>query len=235
MNIIILAAGVGSRLYPLTKNTPKSMLKIDENQTILERTISTINNVSNKTNIKIVIGFKGSIISDKMANIECIENPFFRITNSIASLWFARSMLNDEVIIINSDVCFEEDLFREIIECKKENFVLLDNTKKCSDADYKVVTQNELVVNMGKSIPHDAYFGEYAGITKLNKKGAQLLKEKIDEMVEREDYDTWYETALVNLIKENYFKLSYLNIQGKKWLEIDTAKDLEYAKIIFSK
>lgn len=234
MNLIILAAGVGSRLYPLTKNMPKSMLKINENQTILERTISTIENVNNQINIKVVVGFHGNIISSKLPKIECIENPFYRITNSIASLWFTRSFLNDEVIIINSDVCFEEEIFRQILESKKENFVLLDSMKKCSDADYKVVTQEEFVTNMGKSIPHDYYFGEYAGISKLNKNGAHLLKDKIEEMVEREVYDTWYETALVNLIKENHFKLSYLDIQGKKWIEIDTVKDLAYAKKIFS-
>nr|WP_319540132.1 phosphocholine cytidylyltransferase family protein [uncultured Methanospirillum sp.] len=233
MNLIILAAGIGSRLYPLTKETPKCLLKINESDTLLEKTIRIINQSQIKFNKTIVVGFKADQIINKINNFNVVINPFFRVTNSIASLWLSREHLNSDILIINGDICFSEIVLRKILESTLENFVVIDSSKKCNDADYKIVFNNGLVSNMGKNIPFDNYSGEYAGITKLNNEGSLLLKKKIDEMINEEHYDTWYETALLALIRDNNFQLSYLDISGDKWVEIDSSKDLEYAKQIF--
>jgi L-glutamine-phosphate cytidylyltransferase len=233
MNLIILAAGIGSRLYPLTKETPKCLLKINSSDTILEKTISIVNKSQIHFDKTIVVGFKSDQIIKKIKDFYVILNPFYRVTNSIASLWLARDRLNDEILIMNGDICFSETVLKKILDSPLENFVVIDSSKKCNDADYKIVFTEGFVTNMGKNIPFDNYSGEYAGITKLNKEGASLLKEKIEEMVNNEQYDTWYETALLALINENNFKLSFLDISGERWVEIDSGKDLDYAKKIF--
>ncbi|MGV8108424.1 phosphocholine cytidylyltransferase family protein [Methanospirillum sp.] len=233
MNCILLAAGTGSRLFPLTKNIPKCMLELGNGCTLLERTIDIICDVDPLIDITIVVGFKRKKICEKIENIQIIENPFFRVTNSIASLWFAQRKLETDVLIINSDVCFSKELFQSILTCKKENFVVLDSSKKCTDADYKVVVDGDNVINMGKNIPFDNFFGEYAGITRLNTLGTILLKKKINQMLYNEIFDTWYETALVHLIKEDKFPIEFYDICGQKWIEVDTADDLSKAKKIF--
>lgn len=230
MNVIILAAGVGSRLYPLTKETPKCLLKIDGDNSILDHNLSIIRDLNFADRIKIVVGFEAQKIIDSVIDVEIVLNPFFRRTNSIASVWFCREFLNERVIIMNGDVCFSKEVLQMILNHNKTNFVVLDKSHKCTDADYKIVVENDLVSNMGKTIPFDNYCGEYAGITHLDKNGALCLRKKIETMMIEENYDTWYETALVELIKENGFELSYLDISGQKWAEIDTIKDLEYLK-----
>lgn len=232
MNIIILAAGIGSRLYPLTKDTPKCLLKIDH-QTILEKTLSNLKNVDNSTHKYIIVGFEYNKIKEIIPDCIFIHNPFFRKTNSIASLWFASDLLDNEVLILNADVCLSKEILEKVFQSKLDNFVICDSSKKCTDADYKIVAQNNNVVNMGKILLDDNYLGEYAGLTKLNQEGALKLKHKIKEMVFNEQYDTWYETALVNLIKEQNFQLSYLDITNMPWVELDSIKDLERACTFF--
>jgi len=229
MNVIMLAAGIGSRLFPLTKDTPKCLLKVKDDETILHRTVRILRTIDPELKLNVVVGFESKKIIDDLNGINIFQNPFFRITNSIASLWFAKELLTNDVVIINADVYLNEDVFRKIL-ATNGNFVVLDSSKICNDADYKIVTSNESVINMGKTIPNDEYFGEYAGISKLNRAGALLLKDKIDEMLQNENYDTWYETALVNLIKDNALDISYLDIKGTDWIEIDSIKDLQYAR-----
>jgi len=230
MNVIILAAGLGSRLYPLTKDTPKCLLKINKDNSILDHNLSIIRDLNFADSIKIVVGFEAQKIIDAVIDADIVINPFFRRTNSIASLWFCREFLNDGVIIMNGDVCFSTEALQMVLNHNKANFVVLDKSHKCTDADYKIVVENGLVSNMGKTIPFDNYCGEYAGITHLDKDGASLLRKKIDAMMLQENYDTWYETALVELVKENSLELSYLDISGQKWVEVDAIKDLEYLR-----
>lgn len=235
MNVIILAAGIGSRLYPLTKNTPKCLLKINT-ETILHRAIRVIDSVKPELKKNIAIGFAAEKIIKEIkkfnSDVNIVINPFFRITNSIASLWFLRSSLKDDVIIINADICFSKEVFKTILEYGEDNFMVIDSSREYSDAGYKVTIENNLIVDMGKIISPDSYSGEYAGITKLNKNGATSLASKIEDMLFEEEYKTWYETALLKLIKENKLNLHYLDIKGLNWVEIDSAEDLQYAQKI---
>ena len=102
MRYIFLAAGVGTRLNPLTNESPKCLYKLDEKQTIIERNISMINNYDLEAEVIIVTGFladKIKKIVEQFTNVTIIYNPFFRVTNSIASLWFAKKYLDDSIVI----------------------------------------------------------------------------------------------------------------------------------------
>jgi choline kinase len=237
MVVIILAAGIGSRLYPLTKNTPKCLLKVNE-RTLLEENLATIESVDKNIEKIIVVGFEHEKILNALhkyslySKLSIVRNPFYDLTNSIASLWLVMSAMNitdrdfDNYVIINADVYFNRDVFADVIYSPLQNFVICDNSKKCSDADYKIVTYRERVSNMGKIVPFDKYYGEYAGITKLNFIAWNHLVEEINKMMFKREYGTWYETALVNLIKKKKLNLAYINISTESWDELDSLKDL---------
>ena len=233
VNIIFLAAGIGSRAYPLTEKLPKCLLKIGK-ETIIDHSFNVIGSTFSKY---IVAGFEYQKIMKKMENkCNIIINPFFKKTNSIASLWFAKNILCDDVIIINADIYFTTDIFSEILNFKEHSFVVCDSSRNFNDSDYKITVKKNRILNMGKTIDANLYCAEYAGITKLCKKDALLLSDKIDCMVKNGEYDTWYETALVRLINEKKLNLSFLDISNYKWTEIDTIQDLKLArKIHFSK
>ena len=232
MKIIILSAGIGSRLNPLTKNVPKSMLLIDNNTTVLERTIEIINkNID--TEIIVVTGFCKEQIEKSVLNFtncKTINNPFYRITNSIASLWFAKDEMDDDTLFINADVVIEEELLKYILKIKEDSFILYDSSIGV-EADYKVIEKNGNVVVMSKEL--NKFSGEYVGITKLSKADSIKLRNKVERMIDNELFNEWYETALVDMIFTEDFRLKAIDVSDFHWTEIDNVNDLIKAKEIF--
>lgn len=229
MRVIILAAGIGSRLKPFTENMPKALFKLGKDVTILERMVNIVKR-NLEAEICVVTGFLHERVENLLSGVTFVYNPFYRTTNSIASLWFAREYLDDDVIITNSDIVIEETLFIDIVKIDSPATVLMDSSKKY-DADYKVATYNDRVVIMSKEL--NTYSGEYAGITKLSKDSALKLRRKIEMMVEKEQIDEWYETALVNMILNDSFVLNYFDISQCQWVEVDTVDDLLAARKIY--
>jgi choline kinase len=229
MRVIILAAGIGSRLKPFTENTPKGLFRLGKEVTILERMVNLVKRHS-EAEICVVTGFLHERIENLLSGVSFVYNPFYRVTNSIASLWFAREYLDDDVIITNSDIVVEEALFIDVLKISGAATVLMDSSKKY-DADYKVATYDDRVVIMSKELR--TYSGEYAGITKLSKDAALQLRRKIEVMVEEEQIDEWYETALVNMILNDSFVLNCFDISQYQWVEVDTVDDLLAARKIY--
>lgn len=236
MNYILLAAGKGTRLHPLTNNIPKCLYNLNENLTVIQAMINGINKYDKNATIYIVTGFQHKLVEESIYysglvdNIQFIHNPFYNCTNSIASLWFARDYLQGDVTIINADIVVDDDLMKDIIISKTDSpLILLDSSIK-TDGDYNVqVNENEVVV-MSKDLKN--YYGEYAGITKLDYISNISLYNEIERIIEDGHYDQWYENALVQLIFNHNFKLYFTDISRYNWTEVDCVDDLVKAKEI---
>ena len=233
MTYIILVAGKGSRLHPLTLETPKSLYKLDKDTTVLQRMIHIIGQCDRKARFIVVGGFLFGDIKkelDNISNVEFICNPFFEVTNSIASLWFAKKYLEADTVIINGDIVMEKELLNAIV-CKQTDrpVVLIDSSVK-NNGDYNVQVFQDKVLVMSKNL--DEYYGEYAGVTKLDGESSRLLGEKIENMVLKGMYNQWYENALVQMIFDDNFKLYFEDISQYKWTEVDSVRDILLAKTI---
>lgn len=233
MNYIFLIAGKGNRLHPLTLGTPKPLYKLDKRTTVLERMINLISEYDSNSKFTVVTGFMASEIEKRLqkhGEIRFIRNPFYEFTNSIASLWFARDMLNDEVTIINGDIVMDMNLIQEVV-CQPVNspMVLVDSSIK-NNGDYNVQVLDNKILVMSKNL--EEYYGEYAGITKLDQKSAIKLAEQVNKMINEKMYDQWYENALVQMIFDEDFILGYKDISNYKWTEVDCVDDMLLAKKI---
>ncbi|MBR2215361.1 MAG: phosphocholine cytidylyltransferase family protein [Selenomonadaceae bacterium] len=232
MTYIILAAGRGIRLNPLTIKNPKALFKLDSETTLIEKTVALIRRYDVENRIVVVVGFQHKKIEDVLAGVEYIFNPFYDVTNSVASLWFARKYLgsSDGTVIINADVMMSESLMREII-CQPitRPVVLIDSSIK-TNGDYNVEVSDDNILVMSKEL--EEYYGEYAGVTLLDVNSALKLKDEIISMVDSGDYNQWYENALVRMIFSEDFKLGYVDICDYDWTEIDDVNDLLHAKKI---
>jgi len=234
MVYIFLVAGKGARLQPLTFTKPKSMFKLDKNTTLIRRMITLINNHDQQAQIIVVTGHMYKSIEDDLVdinNVIFVYNPFYKFTNSIASLWFARDYLNaDNVVIIDGDIVMSEELIKKIVCVPVEKpIVLLDSSIK-TDGDYNVEISGNKVLVMSKELT--SYYGEYAGITKLDGESSKKLKDEIEDMITDGFYDQWYENALVQMIFRDDFDLFYEDICNYKWTEVDCVSDLIVAKNI---
>jgi choline kinase len=235
MTYILLVAGKGTRLNPITLTYPKCLFKLDEDVTVIERMVYLIKKHDKDAEIILVTGFMCDVIKGKFnKDVTYIHNPFYSITNSIASLWFARDYFNrEQITIINGDIVMSEEAVKEVI-CKKHDkpLVLLDSSIK-ADGDYNVDVNNGLVVVMSKNLKN--YCGEYAGVTILTKKSAADLFVIIEEMINEELFNEWYEDAVVRMIFRNNYKFYCYDICDYEWAEIDSVDDLNTAKKIQGK
>lgn len=230
-NYIILAAGMGTRLHPLTYDVPKGLLKLNDT-TILQHTVDSILAADENAKVTVVGGFMYNELVQAVKRVSFIENPFYSNTNSVTSLWFARELLDGPVTIINGDVVMENSLVTNIVSEKfDESLVCVDSIN--TQGDYNVQVYEDKVVVMSKNL--DNVFGEYAGITKLNEVDAFALKRQLEQSVRAGRLDQWYEDILVQLIFSNLLNLYYIDIQNYEWTEVDCVNDLLLAQHIVSK
>ncbi len=235
MTYIFLVAGKGTRLHPLTLSYPKTLFKLDESETVLQRMVRLLKVNDQDAEIVVVTGFMHKKIEESLANngITFVFNPFYAVTNSIASLWFAREyLLRDNVTIINGDIVMTNELVEKVLCSNVDGAKVLFDSSIKKNGDYNVHVDKDRVVVMSKDL--EQYDGEYAGVSKLDAETAKKLLSEIQMMMEDEQYTQWYENALVQLIFRENFKLEYIDISDYQWTEVDTVNDMAYAKRINS-
>lgn len=233
MTYIILSAGKGAKLQPLTLNHPKSLYKLDDKTTILQRLVRMIRKFDAEAEIVVVVGYMYKQIKRELVddNVKFVHNPFYSVTSSMGSLWFAKDYLQREnVTIINGDIVTSDKLLRDVL-CQHTDYpcVLVDSTHRDANK-YNVQVQGELVCVMSKNLTD--YMGNYASVTKLDAVSARFLLEQLNKMVNDEMYNLFFEDALVQMIFQKNFELYYKDIKEYKWTEVDCVDDLLKARQI---
>ena len=233
MTYIILSAGKGVKLQPLTLNHPKSLYKLDDKTTILQRLARKIRKFDAEAEIVVVVGYMYKQIQKELEddNVKFVHNPFYSITSSMGSLWFANDYLQREnVTIINGDIVASDELLKEVV-CQHTDYpcVLLDSSHKDTNK-YNVQVQGDFVCVMSKHLTE--YLGNYASITKLDAVSSRFLLEQLNQMVNEEMYNLFFEDALVQMVFQKNFELYYKDIKDYKWTEVDCVDDLLIARQI---
>lgn len=233
MTYIVLAAGQGKNLQPLTLSRPKTLYKLDGKTTVLQRLVRSIRRVDKDAEIVVVVGFMYKHIQKELEddNVKFVHNPFYAITSSMGSLWFAKDFLQREnVTIINGDTVMSDKLMNDVV-CKHTDvpYVLVDSEEFNKDK-YNVQTQNEKVCVMSKNLTE--FYGNYVGITKLDAVSSRFVLEQLDQMVNEGMYNLFFEDTLVQMIFDNNFDLYYKDIKDYQWTEVDNVDDLLKARQI---
>lgn len=237
MRAIILAAGIGSRLRPLTNDAPKTMTSVG-GMPIIERQI----NVLNKKGIEkiyVCVGYKKEMLMNFIKkkfpelDINFVENDDFLTTDNLYTLNLAKNHIEGEqVILINADVAFDE----EIIDLCKENE---DNSVAFYDSSNFDKKEPQLEIKNNKaysiilpSMDNSKSSGRTSGIFLLNKDASTKLVEDMYKLMnQKEDSKKWFECSLDNIFKQTDFLP--IDLKGIRWAEVDDFEDLEKAKSIF--
>lgn len=233
MTYIVLVAGQGKSLQPLTLSRPKTLYRLDTKTTVLQRLVRSIRKCDKDAEIVVVVGFMSFSIYKELEddNVKFVQNPFYAVTGSMGSLWFAKDYLQREnITIINGDIVVSEQLLRDII-CTYTDFpyVLLDSTHKDS-SKYNVQVQGNRVCVMSKNLT--CFLGNYASVSKLDAVSARFLFEQLDLMVNEGMYKLFFEDAMVQMVFDKDFELYYKDIKDYHWTEVDTVDDLLKARVI---
>lgn len=233
MTYIILAAGKGNNLQPLTLKYAKTSYKLDEETTVLQRMVRSIRKVDKSAEIVVVVGYKADDIKAELdgENVKFVMNPFYEVTNSISSVWFVRDYLEREnVAIVHGDVVFSDDIVKEYLTVPTEYPYVLVDSSCVKPGAYNAVTQENKILVMSKKLEH--FSAKYCCMTKLDPVSARLLKQEVDSMVNGDMYDQFFEDSLVQMIMFHDFELYCKDIAGKVWSEVDGVDDLLLAQQI---
>ena len=233
MTYIILAAGKGKNLQPLTLKYAKTSFRLDENTTVLQRMVRSIRKADKSAEIVVVVGYKADEIKAELdgENVRFVMNPFYEVTNSISSVWFARDYLEREnVTILHGDVVFSDEIVQTYMTVPTEYPYVLGDSFYVRPGAYNIVAKDDQVLVMSKKL--EKFTAKYCCMTKLDPVSSRLLKEEIDSMINANMYDQYFEDSLVQMIMFHDFQLSYVDIAGQRWSEVDTVDDLLTAQEI---
>lgn len=239
MKAVILAAGVASRLRPLTNDTPKCLLKVGP-KSILEHTIENL--TANKiSEIIIVTGYLEKQIRDFInmrfpeLNITFCYNEFYGSTNNIYSLWLAGKALNgDGMLLMDSDIIFDKQIIAKLCNSVYKSCLALKR-HVVSDEEIKVRADNNgRVLEISKEVKPSESTGESIGIEIFDRELIPELFRVIDHKINVEkNVNQFYEAAFQELINSNH-EIYIVDITEYFCIEIDTAEDLKIAGELYN-
>lgn len=227
MKIIILNSGLGSRLGDLTKDTPKSLVKINNNQTIFSRAIDILSKYSK--DFIITTGYLNNVLMDFVddnfsnLNFTFVYNSSYDKTNYIKSLDLIDD-IDDDIVLLHGDLVFSKDVANSIVNSKKSS-VIIDSSINLPKDDFKAKIVDHFVNCISTK-----YFGENAvacqPFYKIDADDWNLWKCKIHEFCENGNVNVYAEDALNELLNQE-ITLHPVDIVGDLCCEIDTKDDLE--------
>jgi choline kinase len=222
MSVVIMAAGVGSRLAALAEDRPKCLMRIGE-QSLISRMLDQLSS-RGLTDVTIVTGFRSELVEKEVGGrARIVRNPLYHLTNSIASLWLAREFLGPEAIVANGDICFNIKVLDELISDCRDPVMLCDSSR-IATADYRFSLDGERLVAFGKDIPAEKTDAEYVGIVKIGAGFMPRFKARLEHLVGLRKCGLWWEDVLYSYVSEGV-PIYCRDVAGHFWSEIDHAGD----------
>lgn len=226
---ILLAAGIGRRLMPHTKDRPKCLLEV-AGRKILDRQIACLRS-QGITEFVVVTGFEAEQVRAAVSvPATFVHNELYADTNSIYSLWLAREHLDTPCLVLNADVLFGGGVLAALLEAPVPDVVVYDSASGTDPEETKVrLTWHGRIRNIGKAIAPGNSDGEYLGIMRLSSTGCRALSRELERLVEdRGLVSAWAPQALVNLLPRR--PMFAVDVAGEPWIEIDFPEDLDRAR-----
>jgi len=227
MKAIILAAGKGTRLDGAAVK-PKCLVEVG-GSSLLHRQIDALQSLG-VNEIVVVIGFGGDSIKQACgSDIGFVENVRFAETSSLYSLWLAREHLFDGFVVLNSDVLFHPRMLADLLESDREDALLISDTdpNPLGDEEMKIKVRDQMVVDISKEMDPLEADGENVGIVKFSARGAKLLVEYMNGLIESGSVKDWAPRAFLEFARRH--PLHALSTHGLPWIEIDFPEDYQRA------
>jgi len=234
MKSIILAAGRGTRIYPVTHGLPKCLLSFGR-QTILDAQIESLFRLG-LTDLAIVVGYnKDQIIChverrhpDKLKHIEFITNPDFASTNNMYSLWLAREWLGEtSFLCLNGDVLCHPDILLPAVATRADISVVID--REFREETTKVIIRNGRVVMMKKGISRQDFNGTFLGIATFSRRGTKMLFAQAESEFAEGQVNQFFNDAISHLATKGV-RVDFTETGGLPWAEVDDANDWLFAQ-----
>ncbi len=237
MKVVILAAGQGKRLLPLTEDIPKSLLDIGGRR-LLERQIDAFA-ACGATEIVVVTGYGArqvDLVLDQVhdrlpgVSLKTTFNPFFGVADNLASCWMARHDMDKDFILVNGDNLFQADLVEQLLKADEAPItVAIAHKQEYDNDDMKVMVDGDRLTEIGKTLPVDTVDAESIGMLLFRGEGPGLYRAALEEaMLEPSGLRQWYLSVINTLAKQATVMTQ--SVDGISWCEVDFPADLQHAR-----
>lgn len=226
MKALILAAGRGTRISRYLSGKPKCTVDIGGGTCLIRYTAELLRS-RGVEKIGLVLGYQAGAVREALAGLPAAfyTNPFYDVTNSIASAWFAREFLcGDDLLIMNGDVYLEGRLLDRILAVQKSPVMFADGSRR-ETADYKFYYENGLLRKYGKELKGNDISGEYIGIGRFSREFLPDFTARMEEMIGRQEHSVWWENVVYGMTEERPVYVE--DVAGHFWAEVDYIEDYE--------
>ncbi|PCH98277.1 MAG: nucleotidyl transferase [Bacteroidetes bacterium] len=234
---LLLAAGTGSRLKPLTDCMPKCLTKVNEIE-ILGRLINCLRKNGFKR-LVVVVGYFDHEIRNFLQNnlgditVEYVANADFATTNNIYSLWSARHAIKEPFLLIESDLVFDAPLLEKMLIpdtiAVSQILPWMNGTTVTTD---RFVTDRVVSINIDKNLKTEGQTYKTVNIYGISLESWRLISKRLDSWISAGKVNDYYEAVLSEMVAEGSLNFQCVYFDMDRWYEIDTADDLQNCEML---
>ena len=235
MKALILAAGYGSRLAPLTDSIPKSLVPVNGTPILFKQLENLYEN--GVTDITVISGYRANMLEaavhDRFRDVKIIESVDYRETNNMYSAYLAReAMAGDEFLMMNADVFFDASVIGTLLAFEAPNAIVTDIGFYLEESMKVIEAEDGHLTHISKQIPPEEALGASIDVYRFSAEAGEAFFRKCAEYIEQKgERKLWSEVALDGILSEVDFRACPLN---GRWYEIDDHDDLAAAERIFA-
>jgi choline kinase len=231
---VILSAGKGSRLLPLTADRPKCLIALS-GKTLLDWQLDALQ-VAGIGDIVIVTGFRDHLVDDVAARrtgVRTLFNPFYHVADNLGSVWMARAEFDRDLLLLNGDTLVSRPLLARVLAAATGPIAVTVDEKEAYDADdMKVLRDGDRLLRIGKALEPGHYNAESIGLLAFRGAGPATFIEQVERMMRSpEGTRRWYLRAIDALARAGA-EVRTVSIRGEDWQEVDFPEDVEKAEAL---
>jgi choline kinase len=241
MKAIVLSAGQGRRLLPLTDRDPKCLLEVDGPRNVLELQLRALGRCGIRQTT-VVLGFGADRVERFLAGtrisgmrVETLFNPFFASSDNLATCWLARIAMTGDFVLLNGDTLFEDAVLEKLLASPAAPItVTIDHKERYDDDDMKVsIGPDGRLLAIGKKLPAEIVGGESIGMLSFRAAGVKAFRDELERVIRRpEGLRAWYLSVINEMAAR--MPIATASIAGLWWREIDSPADLEGVRASFA-
>lgn len=244
MQALVLAAGVGRRLRPLTDHQPKCMVKVG-GQPLIVRALHAMK-AAGIDEVVLVVGYQSDAIIEALGDeylgmrMVYVDNPDYATTNNLYSLWLARDALRGPLLLLEADLLYDVGILEALVAHPESNVAIVDPYQAHMDGTVILAEEGSLRAEsmvLKRDQASDFDYGRALKTVNLYKLSQELIEDQflpaLSEWVGSSRLDQYYEAVFADLIGQKAITMHALPIAPYRWAEVDDVADHERAEALF--
>lgn len=236
---VILAAGVGSRLRPITEKKPKCLVKV-AGKPLLEYQLDAYR-AAGINEVIVIVGYEGGAIRDYLKHVKdmkvlVVENREYEETNNMYSLYLVREHLHGKPFFLNNaDLAVDREIILRMAEDKRPDLIAVDKGLYNEESMKLKVNESGQVTDISKQLQKDEAYGCSIDFYKFSRESAEVFMAQVIEIIEQQkNRKEWTELAMSRLLQSGALAMEPLDIGEIRWVEVDNFEDLAIADAVFA-